>query len=76
MTIYESDTIIINGDEIAITNAETSDLINYLDQLPHWDFAETEPVARELCDRLDVDFDAYDCYDDLFDALVAKARMD
>lgn len=71
MIIYEGDTIILNGEEIKINQAETADLLKYLDDLPSWDEPETETVARELCDRLDVNYDAYSTYDDLYDALAA-----
>lgn len=71
MIIYEGDTIILNGEEIKINQAETADLLKYLDDLPSWDEPETETVARELCDRLDVNYDAYSTYDELYDALAA-----
>jgi len=71
MTIYEGDTIILNGEEIKINQAETADLFKYLDDLPSWDEPETESVARELCERLEVNFDAYATYDELYDALLA-----
>ena len=72
MTIYNSDMVTINGEEIAITQAETADLISYLNSLPDWAEPEVEPVAQELCCRLDVDFDDFDDYDTLYDALVNK----
>ena len=71
MIIYEGNTVTINGEEIAINLAETKDLLKYLDDAPSWDMPEVEPVAKELCDRLDVNFDAYESYDDLYDALAA-----
>lgn len=71
MTIYEGDTITINGEEIKINLAETKDLLQYLDDLPSWAEPEVEPVAKELCNRLGVNFDAYESYDDLYDALAS-----
>lgn len=70
MTKYDSNLITINGVETAINLAETKDLLDYLDGIPSWDCPEAEPVAQELCDRFNVNFDAYDGYDQLFDALV------
>ena len=71
MTIYEGTTITINGEEIDINLAESKDLLQYLDDAPSWDMPEVEPVAKELCDRMGVNFDAYESYDDLYDALAS-----
>lgn len=71
MTIYEGDTITLNGEEIKINEAETADLLRWADEAESWDVLEMEAVMRELCDRLGVKFNAYDTYDSLYDALAA-----
>lgn len=72
MTIYTGNTVMINGEEVEINLAETVDLLHWVVEAKSWDVLEMEAVMRELCDRLEVNFDAYETYDDLLDALVDK----
>lgn len=70
MIIYTGDTVMINDEEVEINLAETVDLLHWAAEAESWDVLEMESVMHELCDRLGVNFDSYETYDDLFGALV------
>lgn len=74
-------TVNINGTEENIFIFSAEQLIDYLDNLPHWDFDEVLPVMESLCERLGLDLSDYECCEDCFDAITAayqewKAKTD
>ena len=74
-------TVNINGTEENIFIFSAEQLIDYLDNLPHWDFDEVLPVMESLCERLGLDLADYEYCDDCFDAITAayqewKAKTD
>ena len=74
-------TVNINGTEENIFIFSAEQLIEYLDNLPHWDFDEVLPVMESLCERLGLDLADYEYCDDCFDAITAaynewKAKTD
>lgn len=64
-------TVNINGTEENIFIFSAEQLIDYLDNLPHWDFDEVLPVMESLCERLGLDLADYEYCDDCFDAITA-----
>ena len=74
-------TVNINGTEENIFIFSAEQLIDYLDNLPHWDFDEVLPVMESLCERLGLDLSDYECCEDCFDAITTayqewKAKTD
>ena len=54
----------------AISSENTDEeLLKVLDDASSWNDDYVEGVARELCERTGISFDAYEDYDSLFDAL-------
>lgn len=54
----------------AISSESTDEeLLQALDDADNWNEDFVEETAKELCERKDIDFDAYEDYDTLFDAL-------
>ncbi len=64
-------TVNINGTEENIFIFSAEQLIDYLDNLPDWDFDEVLPVMESLCERLGLDLADYEYCDDCFDAITA-----
>ena len=52
------------------------ELIDRINNTVTWDDEENEPCMRELCERYNVDFDAYDNYEDIWDQIIRKVYDD
>ena len=48
----------------------TFELIDRINNTVTWDDEENEPCMRELCERYNVDFDAYDNYEGIWDQVI------
>ena len=48
----------------------TFELIDRINETDTWADEEVEPCMRELCDRYDIDFDAYNDYETLWDKII------
>lgn len=61
----------MSDDEIYMhaTVSSTSSLISFLKEVQRWDVDGVNQCFHVLCDRLDVDYDAYPDYDSLFNVL-------
>ena len=52
----------------------TDQIWEYLDDCTDWSDPLVFPLFHELCDRLNMDFDAYDTYDDLYNESFNKIQ--
>ena len=50
-------------------------IYEYLDDVETWDDELVEGLMREMCERLELDFDEFECYCDLFDAITEKMGL-
>lgn len=58
-----------DGQEKAISQCTVKEMLQWLDDLPDWDFDEVEAVMTVACDRLGMDVADYEYCDDCFDKL-------
>lgn len=61
--------ITINGEDTAIRILSNDALIQYLEDLPDWDYDEVGSIFEVLCERLGLDLDDYECCDDVMYAI-------
>lgn len=61
--------IMINGEDTAIRILSNDTLIQYLEDLPDWDYDEVGSIFEVLCERLGLDLDDYECCDDVMYAI-------
>ena len=61
--------IMINGEDTAIRILPNDVLIQYLEDLPDWDYDEVGSIFEVLCERLGLDLDDYECCDDVMYAI-------
>ena len=54
----------------------TFELIDRVNDTVTWDDEEVEPCMKELCDRYDIDFDAYNDYETLWDKIINEVYDD
>ena len=54
----------------------TFELIDRINNTVTWDDEENEPCMRELCERYNIDFDAYDNYEDIWDQIIKEVYAD
>lgn len=54
----------------------TFELIDRVNETVTWADEEVEPCMRELCDRYDIDFDAYNDYETLWDKIISDVYDD
>ena len=54
----------------------TFELIDRINETVTWADEEVEPCMRELCDRYDIDFDAYNDYETLWDKIISDVYDD
>ena len=54
----------------------TFELIDRINGTVTWADEEVEPCMRELCDRYDIDFDAYNDYETLWDKIISDVYDD
>jgi len=61
--------IMINGEDTAIRILPNDILIQYLEDLPDWDYDEVGSIFEALCERLGLDLEDYECCDDVMYAI-------
>ena len=54
----------------------TFELIDRINNTVTWDDEENEPCMKELCERYNIDFDAYDDYEVLWDRIIMEVNGD
>ena len=54
----------------------TFELIDRINETVTWADEEVEPCMKELCDRYDIDFDAYNDYETLWDKIISDVYDD
>ena len=66
-----------NGERLVSASELSNEQIReYLEDVPAWDYEPVIPMAKELCDRLHIDFDQYDTMDDLIPAIDNRMTSD
>lgn len=61
--------IIIDGEDTAIRILPNDVLIQYLEDLPDWDYDEVGSIFEVMCERLGLDLEDYECCDDVMYAI-------
>ena len=65
-----------DGQELVTSFGLTSrQIYEYLDDVNAWDDRLVPGLMEEMCERLELDFDEFECYCDLFDAITEKMGL-
>ena len=72
--VYKYHIIGESEDGLSAGQLTTDQIWEYLDDCTDWADPLVFPLFHELCDRLHMDFDAYDTYDDLYNESFNKIQ--
>ena len=64
------------GIKMSFVGVSTFELISLVNEAFTWADDNIEPCMRELCDRYNIDFDAFDDYETLWDRITDKVYED